>query len=136
MTEAERGQRAPTHAGGVVFRPSVEGPQYLLIRARKPTAGWVFPKGHIEPGETPERAALREVLEEAGVNAQITARLPQLELGVDRVEMFLMSFKSAGDAPAERECQWRPVEEALEVLRFDESRGLLKHADQVVRSRR
>ena len=32
---------------------------------------WGFPKGFIEPGETPEQAALKEALEEAGLNGQL-----------------------------------------------------------------
>ena len=32
---------------------------------------WTFPKGHIEAGETPRQAALREVLEETGYKAVI-----------------------------------------------------------------
>ncbi|MEX2541158.1 MAG: NUDIX domain-containing protein [Trueperaceae bacterium] len=49
-------------AGGVVVNS--EG-KILLIRNHNGT--WVFPKGHVDPGETPLGAALREVAEEAGV---------------------------------------------------------------------
>lgn len=51
-------------AGGVVFRPSGE---VLLLGHRE--GSWVFPKGHVDPGESPLEAALREVAEEAGVRA-------------------------------------------------------------------
>lgn len=51
-------------AGGVVFRPSGE---VLLLGHRDGT--WVFPKGHLDPGESALQAALREVAEEAGVRA-------------------------------------------------------------------
>lgn len=51
-------------AGGVVF--DSQG-QVLVLRHRR--GEWVFPKGHIDPGETPLQAALREVEEEAGVRA-------------------------------------------------------------------
>ncbi len=54
-----------TGAGGVVFDP--EG-RVLLLRHR--SGSWVFPKGHIEAGEGPLDAALREVEEEAGVEAE------------------------------------------------------------------
>lgn len=49
----------PTHAG-VMFRC---GPRILLL-ARSDGQGWAFPGGGIEPGETPEQAARREVFEE------------------------------------------------------------------------
>ena len=51
-------------AGGVVFR--ADG-SVLLLRHLEGT--WVFPKGHIDPGEDALGAAIREVEEEAGVQA-------------------------------------------------------------------
>lgn len=51
-------------AGGVVFNRSGH---VLLISHRD--GHWVFPKGHLDHGETPLEAALREVEEEAGVTA-------------------------------------------------------------------
>lgn len=51
-------------AGGLVFNR--EG-RVLIIRHRD--SGWVFPKGHIDPGETALQTAIREVEEEAGINA-------------------------------------------------------------------
>jgi hypothetical protein len=58
----------PTHAGGVVFNQN-EG--YLLVRPKKGGNDWVLPKGHIEKGEEHGETALREVLEEGGVTAQL-----------------------------------------------------------------
>src|SRR6056297_587751 len=51
-------------AGGVVFDPSG---QVLVIRQRN--GSWVFPKGHLDPGEDHLATALREVEEEAGIDA-------------------------------------------------------------------
>ena len=51
-------------AGGVVFN---DHGQVLLIRQKD--GSWVFPKGHLDPGEDHLRAAVREVEEEAGVRA-------------------------------------------------------------------
>ncbi|ACC97636.1 ADP-ribose pyrophosphatase [Elusimicrobium minutum Pei191] len=55
--------------GGVVL----EGRKVLLVQVKnmKGKKLWTFPKGHIEPGETPRQAALREVLEETGHKASI-----------------------------------------------------------------
>jgi 8-oxo-dGTP pyrophosphatase MutT (NUDIX family) len=130
---SDREPPAPTHAGGIVFRRSPEGPQYFLVRPRFPADGWVFPKGHIEPGETPEQAALREVREEAGVRATITALLSPLTFGSSRVQMFLMAFTWPTQETAEREGRWLSLADALTALGFDESRQLLKEADRLVR---
>ena len=51
--------RDETSAGGVVFRLENGQPMYLLIRDSY--HNWGFPKGHLERGELPEAAALREV---------------------------------------------------------------------------
>ena len=49
-----------THAGGVVFRETNGMVQYLLLQATNNSREWVLPKGHIEPGESPQYAAVRE----------------------------------------------------------------------------
>lgn len=65
-----RTERA-TSAGGVV----VDERGNLLMIARRSPAGkiqWTLPKGLVEPGESPEETAVREVGEETGVSAEIT----------------------------------------------------------------
>ena len=79
-------------AGGLVF---VDGKLLALERYNQV---WLFPKGHIDPGETPQIAALREVKEETGLSARIIEKLGSssyrfLEDGVEHfktVEWFLM----------------------------------------------
>lgn len=56
-------------AGGLVF---LDGKLVVLKRFN---GVWLFPKGHIDPGETAEIAAVREVWEECGLNADIIADL-------------------------------------------------------------
>ncbi len=60
-------------AGGIVL----EDGRVLLIRMRnlRGEEVWTFPKGHIDPGETAEQAAAREVLEETGWVCEIGAPL-------------------------------------------------------------
>ena len=66
-------------AGGLVIDST--GTQGLLIGRidHKDTSGkrvlWSLPKGHIEEGETPEQAAIREVAEETGITSSITKSL-------------------------------------------------------------
>ena len=58
--------RLETSSGGVVYRMLDDGPHFLLIR--DPYENWGLPKGHLEGGETPVEAAVREVMEETGLN--------------------------------------------------------------------
>jgi 8-oxo-dGTP pyrophosphatase MutT (NUDIX family) len=57
----------PTRALAVCVQVTPAGVEVLLVRSRRGT--WTIPGGRIDPGETPERAAVRELSEEAGVAA-------------------------------------------------------------------
>ena len=57
-------------AGVVVYKISGGEPVYLVLKyAHQYSAYWEFPKGKIEPGETAEKTALRELYEEAGIDS-------------------------------------------------------------------
>jgi ADP-ribose pyrophosphatase len=116
-------------AGGLVF--NLEG-EVLLIRDR--LGYWVYPKGHIEEGESPQEAARREVEEETGVRAKALAPLGTTRYTNDRgqlreVHWFLMQ----GEGPVRLEKGltgggFFSVEEAKEKLSFPEDRELLEVA--------
>ena len=79
-------------AGGVVFDGAG---RVLLVEPKGHFDGyvWTFPKGRPEPGESVEQAALREVLEESGVEARIVVAIPGLhEGGTTRTAYFLMTL--------------------------------------------
>ncbi|MEA2876351.1 MAG: hypothetical protein QOF14_1547 [Hyphomicrobiales bacterium] len=118
-----------THAGGIVVRQRNGEPEYLLVRARERAGAWVFPKGHIEAGESPEDAASREVREEAGVHARVERLLGEIPAGDGISAMYLMT-QTGDDADREREIAWLAFEAALQALAFEESRQLLKAVHQ------
>ena len=62
-------------AGGVVYR-KIEGKYEFLLGKHSGYHKWVLPKGLIESGETQMEAAVREVGEEVGVEAQIVDLTP------------------------------------------------------------
>lgn len=64
-------RRREVSAGGLVF----SGGKLLVLRTRH--GHWVFPKGNVEPGESLEETAVREVREETGLAARITRALGQ-----------------------------------------------------------
>ena len=79
--------------GGVVFRADGR----LLLREPKNHYDgymWTFPKGKMEPGESEQQAALREVREEGGVEAKIVRRIPgEFQGGTSKCIYFLMSVE-------------------------------------------
>jgi len=126
----------PTHAGGIVFRLEAKGPRYLIIAAKKNPEHRVLPKGHIEPGETQEQAALREVHEETGVSARIiepVGRETYVLAGKEiSVVYFLMEYIAAEESSEGRWLGWCSPEEASALLTFEESRQLLRQAQAMV----
>ena len=133
-------------AGGIVFRriPG-EGPLYLLIRDSY--NNWGFPKGHLEGEESPAQAALRETEEETGLKHLVLQ-------GPIRVidwhfrfrgrhihkycHFFLFESAEGEVCPQVDEgitaCQWRPLQEALDILSYDNARGVLTRAGEMVRT--
>ncbi|HEV7820080.1 MAG TPA: NUDIX domain-containing protein [Burkholderiales bacterium] len=59
-----RSNLPPRKAGVIVLRPAAREWRCLLLRAYR---NWGFPKGQIEPGETPLQAAVRETAEETAI---------------------------------------------------------------------
>jgi 8-oxo-dGTP pyrophosphatase MutT (NUDIX family) len=68
-------------AGGVVVRLDDQTPRLLLATTKTDSSLWIFPKGHIEPGEMPESAAVREVREETGIVATPIRYLGAMRFG-------------------------------------------------------
>jgi 8-oxo-dGTP pyrophosphatase MutT (NUDIX family) len=123
---------SPTHAGGVVVRRDSDELRFLLVTARRQPGLWVFPKGHIESGETPEQAAVREVLEEAGVEATIISPVGATEFrsarGPVRAQFYLMDFVSEGSPGEDRRRAWLTGDEARRALIYEDARLLIARA--------
>jgi 8-oxo-dGTP pyrophosphatase MutT (NUDIX family) len=138
-----RGGRAEieTSAGGVIVRWQGEVPYVLLIR--DPYEHWGFPKGHLEDGETPDVAALREVMEETGLgNLLLGPRLGTIDwyfraggrLIHKFCHFFLIESPHGETRPQQDEgitaCRWLPLSEAMEVISYDNAREVLRQAAQ------
>ena len=97
---------------------------------------WVFPKGHIDPGEDALQTAIREIAEEAGVHVVI--RDPQMQFQThytnDRGEQrtitwFIAEAQQQEFKPSESlfpEGGFMPVDEARRLLSWPEDRQLLE----------
>jgi ADP-ribose pyrophosphatase YjhB (NUDIX family) len=127
--------REPSHAGGVVYREGTGGAfEVLLVRPSSGADEWVLPKGHVETGEATAATAVREVAEEAGVEASIVAPLGRLEQpsrsGPALVAWFLMRFERTVPPLEARETRWFAVEEACERATLEPLREVLRAASR------
>lgn len=130
-------------AGGVVFKDE-KGKTYWLITKNVPNEffklAWRLPKGWINEGETTEIAALREVKEEAGVEAKIIKKIATISYVYNHPErgrvfklvtFFLMEWlNNSPDGFDEEtsEIAWLPYEEAVKKLSFSGEKQMLKKA--------
>ena len=143
-----RATKIPTQtqisAGGVVFRLPDEDPagEVALISVGDPPR-WQLPKGLVDSGETPEVAALREVREEAGVEASVVEKLETVEYWYQAtdagkrvryhkfVHFFLMQYVSGDVANHDHEvneARWLEIGKAIELIAFKSERAVLEKA--------
>ena len=127
-------------AGGLVIDTS--GTMGLLIGRydHKDASGkrvlWSLPKGHIEEGETPEQAAIREVAEETGITSSITKSLGVIDFwfmaGGKRIHKTVHHFiftEVGGTLLAQEsevdEVSWFPLSEIVDRLAYPDEKKLI-----------
>jgi 8-oxo-dGTP pyrophosphatase MutT (NUDIX family) len=135
-----------TSAGGVVIDVH-EGTARTAIIARRNRAGrieWCLPKGHVEPGETLEQTAEREVAEETGIRGRVLVTLGTVDYWFSTphhrihkmVHHYLLeatggTLSVAGDPDQEAiDAVWYPLERVHEKLTFPNERRIARVAWQ------
>ena len=127
-------------AGGLVI--DFSGTKGLLIGrldqkdASREKLLWSLPKGHIEEGETPEEAAIREVAEETGIQSEISRELGVIDFwfmaGGKRIHKTVHHylFKEVGGKLAPQvtevdEVRWFPLEDIVNLLAYPDEKKLI-----------
>jgi 8-oxo-dGTP pyrophosphatase MutT (NUDIX family) len=135
-------------AGGLVV-DAIDGVAQAAVIARRNRGGrleWCLPKGHLEAGESPAEAAVREIREETGIRGQVIKRLGTIDywfLGEGHrihkiVHHYLLSAQGGrltaeNDPDAEAEdAAWVPLDQLRERLAYPNERRLVQLVRQLL----
>jgi 8-oxo-dGTP diphosphatase len=119
-------------AGGAMVRTGADGPELLVVH-RPAYDDWSIPKGKLDPGETHEAAAVREVLEETGWEGRLGDALPDVRYRdrkgrPKRVRYWKMTpVRFSGFTPNGEidEIRWCSFPQAATLLTHDADRQMI-----------
>ena len=133
--------RSEVSAGGVVYRRVGDATEVALAarRTRRGELAWGLPKGEIEPDETAEQAAVREVREETGLEAEIEASLGDIRyfyvwegVRIRKAVRFFLMRATGGDVSLHdhemEDVRWFPLSGALRRAAYRGEREVLERA--------
>ena len=135
--------REVVHAAGGVIARQTEGGELEVLLIHRPHRGdWTFPKGKVEPGETEEACALREVEEETGLRCTLERELPTTShvdhKGRLKIVRYWAMSPVGGVAEPRNEVdavRWVGLAEAAGVLTYEADQTLLRTFSAIVTGR-
>ncbi len=116
--------------------------KYLLLRHSN-GGHWSFPKGHLEGGETPREAAIRELDEETGLSPEKILSGFREEVSysyrrggeeVDKTVIYFLALVDSGTgevtlSPEHLDYRWATYTDALDTLTYNNDIDVLKGAE-------
>jgi ADP-ribose pyrophosphatase YjhB (NUDIX family) len=128
-----------TSAGGLVLDSTETGSARAALIGRIDRRGrllWSLPKGHVEPGETKEAAAVREVAEETGITGRVVGTLGTIDFWfvadgrrIHKTVHHYLLLATDGELSADdvevEEVAWVPLDELPERLAYADERRLI-----------
>ena len=132
-------------AGGVLYRRTDDEIEVVLAsrRTRRGQLAWGLAKGGIEPGESKEDAAVREVREETGLTAEIEADLGDTkymyvwdDIRIRKTVHFFLMRHTGGNVEDRddemEEIRWFPLERAIKRAAYRGERDMLVKASELL----
>jgi 8-oxo-dGTP pyrophosphatase MutT (NUDIX family) len=133
-------------AGGVAFRWR-DSELEMTIVSVKPSLRWQLPKGIVDPDESPEMTAVREVREEAGIETELIALIETIEYWYRSVRygkpvryhkfvhFHLLRYLSGNVSEHDHEvaeARWVSFDQASEILAFESERRVVEKAREMI----
>lgn len=133
-------------SGGVAFRRTKKNLKLVIVSV-KPSLRWQLPKGIIDPGETPEVTAVREVREEAGIETELLELIDTVEYWYQRVQygkhirfhkfvhFYLLQYVDGNVKDHDHEIEearWVSFDEAIKMLAFKSERDVVAKAQELI----
>jgi 8-oxo-dGTP pyrophosphatase MutT (NUDIX family) len=136
-------------AGGVAFRWTNSALEMVIV-CMKPKLRWQLPKGIVDPGESPEVTAVREVKEEGGVDTERLGLIETIEYWYRSmkngkpvrfhkfVHFYLMEYRDGDPSNHDyevEEARWVSFDEGIEMLEFKSEREVAEKAREMIEAR-
>jgi len=141
----DRKEEIQMSAGGVLYKKEGAIIKVCLI-AKKGKKVWALPKGRVDPGETPEMTAQREVLEETGHLARVTEKIDQIDyffywkdantLYHKIVHFYLMPLVAEESVVKDSEADavaWFTLGEAYKKLTYLNEKEIIRQAQRILK---
>lgn len=138
-------EKREVSAGGIVYRRNQDRVEVALIRSGR---RWGLPKGHLEPGESIQEAACREVAEETGLQGDVVDKLGEITYRFmnkwtegkpvrvfKRVHFYLIRWSNGevdGHDYEVDEARWVPLSEALAMLSYATEKKMMQRAQAFI----
>ena len=148
-TQADSTEEEPflESSGGVVYRCKNDHLQVAIVQTQR--GAWVLPKGAVETEEDPDQAAIREVLEETGIVAEIEEDLGEIRYEVRPdlwtgfvpkvVHQYLLKAVSGSIRPDPAEhvaARWVDIQDGVRILHHANERTVMLRAEELLLRKR
>jgi 8-oxo-dGTP pyrophosphatase MutT (NUDIX family) len=123
----------------------------MAIVQIRPKLRWQLPKGIVDPGESPEVTAVREVREEAGIETERIALIETIEYWYRSIKngqpvryhkyvhFYLLEYRGGDVSNHDHEVgesRWVSVDEAVKMLEFKSEREVVGKARKMIEAKR
>ncbi|MBN2142068.1 NUDIX domain-containing protein [Candidatus Woesearchaeota archaeon] len=130
--------RREKSCGAVVYRKVDDKIEFLLIQ-HLDGGHWDNPKGHVEPGESEEETAVREILEETGLEVDLVDGFKETaqylsKQAIDKTVVFFLAVPVGGCLAKQegeiKDIGWFECDDAIAKATYSNAKNILRKAKE------